>query len=306
MSKLNDGQLLDRLFQSGRAERDQTARLCAEAASLVYAFYVSDGDGHGAEHALLGGVAGVDVDIFYRQVATFLEWGIVQKRGPQRAVMPPPLANMLAAPFIRRSDPHTLMARFLAGPSRLLASFARRIGQLHDEPAAVAIAERMFALVGPLGAPEALDSTLRRGFIKAAPAAPEAALAAIERSLAGPERPTLVAATDESRRDYIQLLVLIGHDPTLYDRVIAALLAFTLADGDGRDELRAKNHLLERFWAILSFTLADQDTRLASLDRMLANDDDRVRALGVEALDHMLDAAHFSSSLNLDLVLARD
>lgn len=300
LSKLNDNELLDRLFQSGRAERDQAARLCAEAAALVYAFYVSDGDGHGPEHAVLAGVAGVDVEVFYRQVATFLDWGTVQKRGPQRAVMPPPLANMLAAPFIRRSDPNTLLARFLAGPPRLLASFARRIGQLHDETAAVVIAERMFAAGGPLGVPEHLDEMLRPGFIKAAPAAPDAALTAIERSLAGPGRDELVASESGGRRDYIQLLVLIGHDPALFERAVAALLAFTLADSDGREEMRAKNHLLERFWPILSFTLADQEKRLASLDRMLADDDSAVRALGIEALDHMLDAGHFSSSLNLE------
>lgn len=302
LSKLNDGQLLDRLFQSGRVECDHTARGCAEAASLVYAFYVSDGDGQGAEHAVLAGIAGVDVDVdaFYRQIATFLDWGMVQKRGPQRAVMPPPLANMLAAPYVRRSDPNTLMARFVAGPPRLLASFARRIGQLHDEPTAVAIAERLLAADGPLGRPEELNETLRRGFVKAAPAAPDAALAAIERTLAGPNRMTMLASENEDRRDYLQLLVLIGHDPALFDRVIQALVAFAIADGDGREELRGKNHLLERFWPMLSFTLADQETRLANIDRMLGDQDKRVRALGVEALDHMLDANHFNSSLNLE------
>ncbi len=197
---------------------------------------------------MLAGIADADVDVYYRQIATFLDWGMVQKRGPQRAVMPPPLANMLAAPFIRRSDPNTLMARFLTAPPRLLASFARRIGQLHDEPAAVAIAERLFAQDGPMGRPEILDPILRRGFVKAAPAAPEAALAAIERSLDGPAHASLVAASGEGRRDFIQLLVSIGHDTTLFDRVVAALLAFALADGDAREELRAKKHLLERFW----------------------------------------------------------
>ena len=122
LSALNDGELLERLFQSGRQERDPNARACADAAALVYAFYVEAGDHQSAEHPVLASVAGVNVDTFFRNVATFLEWGVVQQRGPQRAVMPPPFANMLAAPFIRRSDPDTLLGHFLAASPRLLAS----------------------------------------------------------------------------------------------------------------------------------------------------------------------------------------
>jgi hypothetical protein len=207
---------------------------------------------------------------------------------------------MLAAPLLRRSDPSTLLQRFLDGPERLLASFARRLGHLHDEPAAVALAERLLAADGLLGQPEALNDTLRQGFVKAAPAAPESALAAIERSLAGSGRQALTAAADLARRDFTQLLVLIAHDAALFNRAVQALLAFALSDGDSREELKAKDHLLERFWPILSFTLADQETRLASIDDLLRDEDDRIRALGIEVLDHMLDAGHFSSSLNLE------
>ncbi len=299
LSKLKDSELLERLFQSGRQQADGKARECAEAASLVHAFYVTAGDGHAIEHPLLAGLAEATPQQFFRTIATFLDWGVVQQRGPQRAVMPPPLANMLAAPFIRRSDPDVLIAAFRSGPLRLFASFARRIGQLHDEPAAVTIAERLFAADGPLGQSVALDPLLHRAFIHAAPASPEAALSAIERALAAGARARLLEP-DEQRRDLSQLLVHLAYEPRLFVRAIAVLLAFTLADRDTREELQARSHLLQRFWPILSFTLADQDTRLVSLDRMLIDPADAVRALAVEALDHMLDANHFSSSLNLE------
>ena len=299
LSKLKDSELLERLFQTGRQERDAQMRECAEAASLVYAFYVAADDGHVAEHPVLAGLAEVSTQQFFRTIATLLDWGVVQQRGPQRAIMPPPLANMLAAPHIRRSDPDALVAAFVGGPARLFASFARRIGQLHDEPAAVAIAERLFAPRGPLAHPVVLGTQMHRAFIHAAPASPEAALTAIERALASDERDRLLEP-DEHRRDLSQLLVHLAHDPRLFGRAIEVLIAFTLADGDTRDELKARSHLLERFWPILSFTLADQETRLLSIDRMLVDTDDRIRALGVETLDHMLDAGHFSSSLNLE------
>jgi hypothetical protein len=299
LSKLKDSELLDRLFQSGRQQADPKARDCAEAASLVHAFYVAEGREHGPEYPVLASLGEVSPQQFYRVIATFLEWGVIQQRGPQRAVMPPPLANMLAAPCIRRNDPDLLIAAFAKGPARLFASFARRIGQLHDEPAAVAIAERLFAAGGLLGNSADLDADRHRAFLNAAPASPNAALSAIERTLAGSDS-ALMLEPSERRRDLCQLLILIGHEERYFTRAIEGLLAFTLADRDTREELRGRSYLLERFWPVLSFTLADKDTRLLSIDRMLGDEDDRVRALGVEALDHMLDAGHFSSSLNLE------
>lgn len=299
LSKLNDNELLDRLFQGGRQALDPAARACAEAASLVHAFYVRKGDGHEAEHAVLADIAEVSTETFYRLIATFLEWGVVQQRGPQRAVMPQPLANMIVAQHIRRSDPERLVAKFLTGPERLLASFARRIGQLHDEPVAVEIAKLLFGDSGAFGAPGRLHGPLHYGFIKAAPAAPEAALSALERSLVGPDRAALLAANEE-RKQLTQLLVHFAHDASLFARSAEILIAFTLEDGDVRDELRARSHLLERFWPILSYTLANQEQRMTVIDRMLEDPNPRVRALGVEALDHVLDSGHFSSSLNLE------
>jgi hypothetical protein len=299
LSKLKDAELLDRLFQIERKGADDTSRLCAAAASLVFAFYVKDHGEHTAEYPILAGIAGVTPDKFHRDVSLFVDWGIAQMRGPQRAVMPQPLANMLAAPLIRHSDPESLIRHFSVGPRRLFASFARRIGQLHDEPAAVEIARRLLEPTGRLGHPALLDKTDSGAFVRIAPGNPEGALAAIERELSGPHRDRLLTP-DERRRDYAQLLVLIAHDARFFQRVIAVLVEFTLADGETRDELRARNQLLERFWPILSFTLATQQQRLPALDALLASMDERVVLLGVEALDHMLDAGHFNSSLNLE------
>ena len=299
LSKLNDSELLDRLFQIEREGADDDARLCAAVASLVYAFYLKDHGNHVAEYPTLAGMAETTPAKFHRAVARFLDWGIVQKRGPQRAVMPQPLANMLAAPFIGQSDPVALIEEFFSGPRRLFASFARRIGQLHDLPEAVEIAGLLLDSGGRVGRPAVLDDIDSGAFVHIAPCNAEAALAAIERELDGADRDRLLIP-DERRRDYTQLLVQIAHDARFFQRVVAVLTEFTLADGEEREELRARNHLLERFWPILSFTHANQAQRLSALDLMLASPDERVVSLGVEALDHMMDAGHFSSSLNLE------
>lgn len=300
LSTLSDAELLERLFQSGRQERDPQVRASADAASLVYAFYVEAGDQQDAEHPVLASIAGNSQENFYRHVATLLDWGVVQQRGPQRAVMPPPFANMLAAPFIRRSEPKMLLERFTSASPRLLSSFARRLGQLHNEPAAVRLAEALFVKDAPFGEPAILDDTLRRGFVLLAPAAPEAALAALERSLLGGHREALLDPSALGRRDYLQLLVHIAHEPALFARCMQALLAFTLADGDAGDDRQARKHFLERFWVHLSFTLANDVQRLACIDRLLDDPSDDVKAVGLEALDHMLEAGHFNSSLNIE------
>lgn len=300
LSKLDDGELIERLFQSGRQEKYPSSRASAEAAALVYAFYAESGDRQEVEYPVLAAIAGVDREKFFRQIATFLEWGIAQQRGPQRAIMPPPFANMLAAPFIRRSSPQTLLKYFLDASPRLLASFARRLGQLHDEPAAVSLASFLLGPEGPFGEPALLSDIMRRGFANMAPCASGATLAAFERALAGSQRSKLLAPDAEGRQDYVELLVHLAHDASHFARALEILLAFALEDGDESDSSSAKKHLLERFWPELSFTLADQPLRLEFIDRMNDDPSPRVRSLGLEALDHMLEAGHFSSSLNLE------
>ncbi len=298
LSTLKDGELLDRLFRSGRRADDPALRSAADAAALVTAFYIADGRGHAAEHGHLASIAELSVAKFYAAGVRLLDWGVMQKRGPQRAVMPPPLANMLAAPAIQCSDPDALVAHFLSGPPRLFSSFARRVGQLHNDAAAVSIARRLFAADGALGDPATLSSDLHEAFINAAPAAPEAALFAIERSVMGANRERLLAPTKQ-RKALAELLVLIGHDAPLFHRVVELLAMFAKDDPDSGDN-SVRAHLLERFWPVLSFTMANLDMKMDAIDRLISDPEESVRILGVEALGHALSTGQFSSSLNLE------
>lgn len=291
LSKLGDAELLDRLFQTGRETADAAVRLVADTAALVYAFQTAADDrSRSAEHPALAGLAGMNANTFYRHVGTLLDWGIIQQRGIQRAVMPPPLANRLARPVVRRSDPSALLDAFAPHP-RLMASFARRLGQLHDEPKAVELARQMMGPNGWLGLPVAFDADQKRAFRNLAPAAPEAALAAIERALSDD-----AAALDHDRSEYADLLAHIAYDDALFERAMTAMLALVLAEPPGNQDTQVRGLFLERFWPVLSRTMARGDTRIAFVDRLLDDDRDNVRALGVEALDHMMEVWHFSSS----------
>lgn len=295
VASLNDTELLSRLFQSGRQDVDRTSRACADAASLVYAFFVDRADHEQIEHGVLSHLAGVAPDLFYQEIGRFLDFGLAQQRGPQRAIMPPPLANMLAAATIRRMDPEQLLTAFLSGPARLFTSFARRLGYLDREPRAVAIAERLLADGGALGDVAALAGERWRAFLRLAPAAPDAALAAIRRALRGSAAAELVDTSHSQRVELGRLLVKLAHDVERFAPAMLALAELVIAEGDGDSRHSVRDQFLQRFWPLLSRTLADQEQRLDLVARLLDDEREAARLLGVAALDAMLDA-RFSAS----------
>lgn len=296
LSQLGDSGLLDRLFQSGRTQDGAGVRKAADAASLVYAFHTDATNKVPVEHSVLARIAGMSPDAFYRQVQIMLDWGIAQQRGPQRAIKPDPIANRLARKVLHESDPEALLDAFRSGPERLLASFARRLGQLHDLVAARRIAERLLAEGEWLGDPTSHNDHQQRAFLNIAPSAPDAALGTLERALASEASASLLT-TDHRRRDIADLLAHLAYDEDLFPRAMRALLKVALADGPERGAT-ARDYFLQRFWPVFSWTLAKTEPRLAIADQMLDDDRDEVRALGVEALDHMIDAGHFSSSFD--------
>ena len=298
IASLNDAQMLQRLFQADRQQVGPDSRRCADAASLVYAFYADEADHERVEHPVLARMAGLEPHVFYEEIARLIEFGIAQRRGPQRAIMPPPIANMLAIAFIRRADPTTLLKAFAVAPPRLFKSFARRLGNLHAVPEAMSLAKTLLTSGGPLGDPGALKGELRKAFINLAPAAPEATVAAIRRSQAGPHSAKLLDVDREARRDFAGLLARIAHDQAMFPLAMEAMLPFLLAETERTGRHSVAEHFYQRFWPRLSFTLAGQDTRLAFIDRLLDDEDDRVKVIGVEALDHML-ATYFSSSMGI-------
>lgn len=296
LATLSDDELLERLFQAGRAENGVAVRRTAAAAALTYAFHADRTEGTPIEHPVLAQLAGLTSDDFYRHVQMMLDWGIAQQRGPQRAIKPDPIANRLARKMLRESDPEALLATFRAGPERLFASFARRVGQLHDLPAAMRIASQLLSVGEWLGDPNTQNDLQQRAFSKIAPASPEGALHAIERALVS-STPNPLINSAHRRRELAELLAHLAYDDGLFLRAMEALLKLALAEIGDRDT-QVRDLFLQRFWPALSRTLAKADTRLQMIDRLLDDDLDGVRALGVEALDHMLDTWHLSSSFN--------
>ncbi len=124
----------------------------------------------------------------YRAIAEFVERGTAQKRGTQRAILPEAFAIKLATQALERLPPETVLAHFnQQGRERLFQSFTRRLGCLHHSENASKIAEQLLGSDDLLGD---LANLTRDGlalFRNVCPAAPEAALVAIERALRGPK-----------------------------------------------------------------------------------------------------------------------
>jgi hypothetical protein len=287
LAKLTDSELLDRLFQSRRQD-DKDVRVAAEAASLVYAFFADKTWRDEPEHSVLAGIAGMPANRFYRLVQTMLDWGVAQQRGAQRAIKPDPIADRLAAKILRVSDPEALLSAFGAGPERLFASFARRLGRLHGSAEACRLAERLLRRDEWLGELSSQGSVQRRAFINIAPAAPLAALTALERALAGPDCDALVGS-EASRRDIAELLTRIAHDAELFERAMLVLAVLARAEDPADRNHPARDAFLGRFQPRASLTLSDDKARHRLIERLLDDNDAASRMLGLSALDTMLD-----------------
>lgn len=292
---LDDNELLDRLFQRGRGQEDRETRRAAEIASLVWAFYIEARDHHAAEHPLLAEQCGMSAELFYEHMSLLLDWGVVQQRGPQRAVMPPPLASRLAASYLARADLTALYERFAAGPPRLFHSFARRLGQLHDHPKAPKLIQMMMSEGGMLGDFAGLDNEDRRAFAKAAPGNPDAALAALERAV----KDDRLLMDDDAAADAARILAHIAYAQRHFDRAMRAMVPLVLVERTGHQGPNIRDLFMERFRPVLSMTNADGATRVATIDTLAADPDARVRALSLEAIGHMLDM-HAHSSFDPD------
>ena len=95
----------------------------------MYSFEGEDVSGDESELSILGGLIGrASTDVF-SGVAELRRRDLLQSRGPWRAVLPPAIANRLAATALQNLPSATLNDGFVRkAPARLLQSFSRRLG----------------------------------------------------------------------------------------------------------------------------------------------------------------------------------
>jgi hypothetical protein len=287
---LSNEELFQRLFRQ-RQDPNDALLLAAQACSLVYSFQGEALVGEEAELPRLASLAGQVAPETYRHIGELLRRDLVQQRGVWRAVLPHAVANRLAARALE-DTPFDLINQQLVegGTGRLARSFSRRLSFLHDQPKAVTIVDRWLAPDGLLGDVTVLNDIGRAMFENVASVLPEAALAVLERAGSC----STDAATKVWRR-YQSLLRSLAYDSSLFERSTQLLTWAATQNADKQEAKGASDIFASLFTIYLSGTHATLEQRLGVIERLLISSDGNVRALGLAALDNVLEATHFDS-----------
>lgn len=179
LAKLRDADLFDRLFHQGR-RRDDALLRSARACALVYSFN-SGSNGDTSELAVLAGWAGTDAGTLYGHVAELQRRGLAQQRDVWRAVLPQALAVHLARKALEDLLPQTLELSLQQAPPRLMRSFTRQLGLLHDSPQAQLLVKKWLVPAGQPCDLSACNAEQLTWFSNLAPVDPQRSLEALER-----------------------------------------------------------------------------------------------------------------------------
>ena len=291
---LNDEELFQRLFRQ-RHQDDPVLMLAAQACSLVYSFQGEELSGQG-QLARLGALVGKSAQDLFQSVAELQSRELVQRRGEWRAVLPHAVANRLAATALKTIPIEVIQEQLVtSGSEHLLKSFSRRLGYLGSSEIAKAIVQKWLGVGGLLDNLATLDDLGKTIFHNIAPASPEAALSALERTLLGPKE----EEASRSCEDYLRLIRLLAYDATLFERS-ALMSKISGAAGENVKSKFARMMFASLFFIYLSGTHATVEQRLAIIKPLLLSDDAKKRDLGIMALKAALEGSYFSAFDNFE------
>lgn len=300
ISQLRDHDLFERLFQQRNIPDGKLLKV-AEVCSLVYSFDIRTGEADGNELKLLGSLIDLDVRELYENVSELKRRDLIQQRSYWRAVLPHAVANRLAERALQNIPPNIITDTFLNGTSeRLLKSFSRRLGYLHNSEAAKAIARVWLSETGLLGNVINLNQlgvTLLRNI---APADPETILSVIEGVAEKEGSHSFFSRGNVYYNEFTRILRSIAYDPVLFERSVQLLCRFALAEKPDENYNSIRRLLKSLFYIYLSGTHASPEQRLSVISGLLESDlEDRVN-LGLSLLSASLEVRHFSSSYSFE------
>jgi len=291
IAELTDDQLFQRLFVQ-RHNPDQSLYLAAQACSLVYSFEGEDlSAGDDAEMIRLSALIDSTPLKLYQHMAELHKRDLVQRRGVWRAVLPPAIANRLAAVALTSIPYQVIEQQLLNTPSgRMMKSLSRRLGYLHASEEAVKIVRQWLGPGGILGDIASLNDLRQRMFENVAPVAPEAVLTALEKTC---------AIEPSACKSYIALVGSLAYEPAYFERCIE-LLVLIVAAGMDDERSHGRNVFASLFHLHFSGTHATIEQRLKVIESLLGDSDAKRRALGALGLNAVLEARHFSSVSEFD------
>lgn len=295
LSGFRDEELFKRLFIQ-RNEPSESLLISAQVLSLVYSFEGVDYESKNSELKVLASLVEISPLQLYRHVDVLMKRGVIQSRNIWRAVLPPAIANRLAR-FALDSIPKDIIVRTVlnSGSERLIRSFTRRLGFLHDNNKAVLIAEELLATQGWLEKENCKFSALGIQVLKnIAPTAPEKTLSAIERAATSGG---LVFTSRENPYFYeiVGILWHLAYDSGLFDRCVKLISCFALSEKPDENHNSVRKFLISLFYIHYSGTNASADDREKIILELLESNDENQNELGLILLDTTLETMYFSS-----------
>ncbi|HAS88325.1 MAG TPA: hypothetical protein DCS48_03340 [Desulfovibrio sp.] len=264
---LENNELFKRLFHQRNAEDDSFMR-AAEVLSLVYSFNGDDeslgsSDSELDKLAKLVGISSIDL---YRHVNTLLKRGLAQKRSKWRAVLPHAIANRLAKQALENIPGPFIKNIFDKDESgRLLKSYTRRLGYLHDSEVAQEIVRGWLQPDGWLGDVSKLNKLGITLLTNIAPVAQEDTLEAIERAVNDPDGDKFASRDNHHYVELTSLLHKLAYEPNLFKRCCRILLKFA-AKEDPKENYHSIRRLISSLFRIYrSGTCANQNQRIELL-----------------------------------------
>ncbi|CAB1062170.1 Glucokinase (EC [Olavius sp. associated proteobacterium Delta 1] len=296
LAGLRDEDLFKRLFEQ-RHGTDKDLLASAEVCSLVYSFEGTDTESGESELNFLASLIVKPGDELYRDVATIKERDLIQSRDVWRAVLPQAIADRLAKRALESIPKDKLVGAFLSASERLIKSFSRRLGYLHDSNQAVEIVEGLLSPDGWLGEANCNFNDLGMdAFRNVAPVSPEKTLEMIERAANGADGSKFTSRENKHHHTFAKLLRQLAYGPALFDRSVEIICRFALSeDADERDS-SARDVLKSLFYLHLSGTHAPVEAKARIIEGLVDSDNERKQELGITLLQATLEASHFTAS----------
>ena len=296
LSDFSNAQLFDRLFYQ-RGARDPALLTAAQTLALVYSYSIREDEDGVDELATLASLAGENRHALYRATQTLLRRQLVQQRSHWRAILPQAVSNELAAGALEDIPLEDLRHTFenLAG-ARLLKSFGKRLGYLHDHDRAREIVQSWLAPGGLLHVVEELDVDRIQLLTNVAPVAPDAVLGTIETRASQLDPDSFFGDANSNARAVAVLLCSIAYDATLFERCITLLVRFSIALSQRQQpQSDVPGRLFALFALYLSGTEAGPDLRERTIRCSLFSARQDERTIGLGMLDIALKSGHWGS-----------
>lgn len=300
LSGFRDEELFKRLFTQ-RNESDENLLISAQVLSLVYSFEGVDYESENSELKVLASLIEISASMLYRHVDVLIKRGLIQSRSVWRAVLPPAIADRLAK-LALDSIPKDKIVRTLLnnGSERLIRSFTRRLGYLHDNNKAVLIADELLASQGWLGKENCKFSDFGiQVFKNIAPVVPEKTLIAIERA-AKSEGVLFTSRENPHFYEIVGILWHLAYDQNLFDRCTKLISRFALSETPHENNNSIRKFLNSLFYIHYSGTHASVEAREKIILELLESDNEDESELGLSLLDTALETMYFSPIHNFE------